>query len=301
MSLATALHRPGPWTLWGLLVAMTLFWGVNPIIGKVALREFPPQMLMGLRTVGAALLILPIYWAQGGPDRRIQRRDWPRLIFIGLFLQIANQTLFIAGLGYTSVAHCAFLFSLCPIFVLLLAAAMGQERIGGRKLAGMLLGVSGVVLLSQDEGDAAAAPTLYGDALILSATLVFSLFTVMSKSERSRYGSVAMNTIAYCAGAVAYQPVIWIAHRDFAYSAVSWQAWAAVFYMATLPAVAGYLIFQWALGHVAASKIAVLQYVQPPLVALLGALLLGERVTGTLAAAGGLILAGVILAERARK
>ncbi len=279
---------------------MTLFWGLNPIIGKVALREVPPLLLVGLRTTLSALVILTLFLRQNAASRRIDPGDWPRLIAIGL-MQVANQTLFISGLGYTSVAHCAFLVSLSPLLVLLMAAAMGQERIGMRKLAGMSICVAGVVLLSRDAGDPGAPPTLFGDALIFSATVVFAAFTVLSKNERKRYGSVTLNTIAYCSGALVYQPVVWGVYRDFDLGAIPWDVWGAIIYMGTLPSVGGYLIYQWALGHAPASKIAVLQYIQPPLIALLGFVLLGESVTLILAAAGAMILVGVILAETARK
>lgn len=286
--------------LWGLIGLMVLSWGLNPIVGKVALRHLPPLVLVGLRTSLAALVILPIFLMQGGADRKIKPRDWPRLIGIGI-LQVGNQTLFLSGLGYTSIAHCAFLFSLTPITVLLMAVALGQERIGMRKVAGMSICFGGVMLLSQDQGDVSAPPTFFGDALVFAATMAFSAFTVFSKSERSRYGSVALNSIAYCFGALVYQPVLWGYYGDFAYASIPGEAWAGVIYMGTLPAVAGYLIYQWALGHAPASKIAVLQYIQPPLVATLGFVLLGEGLTGMLAAAGALILVGVILAETARK
>lgn len=300
MSLRASLDRPGPLLLWSLVAVMSLSWGINPIVGKIALRHFPPLMLIGLRTALAALVILPLFFSQGGAGRKIRPGDWPRLIGIGL-LQVGNQTLFLSGLGYTSVAHCAFLFSLSPLLVLLMAAALGQERIGMRKLAGMSICLAGVMLLSQDEGDSSAPPTFFGDALVFAATVAFSAFTVLSKNERSRYGSVALNTIAYCAGALVYQPIIWGVYGDLDLTQVPWPAWAAVVYMGTFPAVGGYLIYQWALGHAPASKIAVLQYVQPILVALLGLALLGEAVTAMLGVAGALILTGVVLAETARK
>lgn len=300
MSLAAALHRPRPWLLWGLVALMTLSWGLNPIVGKVALRSFPVLVLLGLRTTLAGLIILPVFLLQGGPDRQVKPRDWPRLIGIGI-LQVGNQALFFTGLGYTSVAHCAFLFSLAPILVLLLARAMGQERIGIRKLAGMLICLAGVMMLSQDQGDISAPPSFFGDAMVFAGVVTFSIFTVASKNERSRYGSVALNTIAYCFGALVYQIVLWGPFYDVDYAAVPWEAWAGIVYMGTLPSVAGYLIYQWALGRAPASKIAVVQYVQPPLVAVLGLVLLGEALTGILAIAGALIVAGVILAETARK
>ncbi|MBI1357111.1 MAG: EamA family transporter [Acidobacteria bacterium] len=278
---------------------MTLTWAINPIVAKIAMGTLPPLLLAALRTVGAGLVILPLYLRERSAGRSILMRDWPRLLFIGLVLQISNQALFIVGLQHTSVGHGAFLFTLSPVLVLLMAAALGQEQVGWRKVGGMLLCLAGVGLLSSDRGDSDAPATLYGDGLVLAGTVMFAAFTVLSKNERGRYGSVALNTVAYCSGAVVYQMVIWFLYADFDYSTVSWQAWAAVAYMSTLPAVAGYLIYQWALGHAPASKIAVLQYVQPLLIVVMGAFLLGEKITAALSLSGGLILAGVVLAERA--
>jgi len=81
---------------------------------------------------------------------------------------------------------------------------------------------------------------------------------------------------------------------------IPWTSWAALLYMAVLPAVVGYLIYFWALGHAPASKIATMQYMQPPLATGLSALFLGEPVSSMLLGAGTLILTGVILAERAK-
>jgi drug/metabolite transporter (DMT)-like permease len=81
---------------------------------------------------------------------------------------------------------------------------------------------------------------------------------------------------------------------------VPWVGWAALLYMAVFPAVLGYLIYFWALGHAPASKIAAVQYIQPPLATAFSSLFLGEAVSSMLLWAGGLILTGVFLAERAK-
>ena len=60
----------------------------------------------------------------------------------------------------------------------------------------------------------------------------------------------------------------------------------------------GDLIYYWALGYASASKIAVFQYLQPPLAAAAGAVMLGEEVSVQLALAGLAIILGVSLAER---
>src|SRR5690606_7198299 len=95
----TAPSKPNPFLLWGLISLMTVFWSLNPLIGKVALRHFPPVLLMGVRTMIAAVLILAIYAGWKGKRKPIQRSDWPRLLFLTLVLQVGNQVLFISGLS----------------------------------------------------------------------------------------------------------------------------------------------------------------------------------------------------------
>ncbi|MCB1020062.1 MAG: DMT family transporter, partial [Acidobacteria bacterium] len=258
---------------------MTVFWALNPPIGKVALAHFPPMLLIAIRTGIAAILILAVFLARPEQRKPIRAGDWPRLLFLTLGLQIGNQVLFVNGLSRTSIAHAAFLYALVPIVVLLMAAAAGQEKVRAKKLLGMAIAIAGVMLLASERGGGSAAPTLAGDALAFCAVACFSGFTVLGKSERARYGSLTLTTLAYVSGALALQPVIWGWYGDFALLEVPWQGWAALLYMAIFPAVIGYLIYFWALGHAPASKIAAVQYIQPPLATVFGSLVLGEGVS----------------------
>jgi len=300
LSAANAASKPHPLLLWGLIALMTVFWTLNPLIGKVALRHFPPLLLIGVRTMIAAALILPLYLSWKGDRQPIARRDWPRLLFLTLGLQIGNQVLFVTGLSRTSVAHSAFLYALTPVVVLLVASSIGQEHLRVKKLLGMAIAIVGVLLLANERAVEGSPATLAGDLVTLCGVAAFSSFTVLGKSERARYGPLTLTTVAYCSGAIVFQPVVWAGYGVAALEGIPWTSWAALLYMAVLPAVVGYLIYFWALGHAPASKIATMQYMQPPLATGLSALFLGEPVSPMLLGAGTLILTGVILAERAK-
>ena len=297
MTADAAQPRPNAWLLWGFLAAMVLFWALNPIVGKVALRHLPAPLLVAIRTTMAGLFILPAVWLNRSKARPIAAGDWPLLLLLGCVLQVGNQMLFVVGLNHTSVAHTVLIFSAVPIVILILAAAIGQEHITGRKLAGMLICAAGVIRLSADRSGG-GEPTLTGDLLVMGGALFFSTFTVFGKQMRNRYGAVTINAVAYCAGAVALQPLIWLVYADVDLRAVPAEAWWSIIYMALFPAVLGYLIYYWALGHVPASRVAALQYLQPPLATALGWALLGEAVGWALAGAAAAILAGVYLTER---
>src|SRR5689334_16156642 len=105
---------------------MVMFWSANYIIAKVALREFPPLLLSGIRVSIAGLIMLPIYWSR--PYRSVKGTfEAGRLVVLGFFGVALNQLFFVLGLGRTTVAHASIIVSIGPVLVLLIAAAIRQE------------------------------------------------------------------------------------------------------------------------------------------------------------------------------
>ncbi len=291
--------HPRPRLLYLAVTLMVVTWTLNLPVGKVALLSFPPLMLISMRTLLAALFILPVYFAANPSSLRIDLSDVPGLLLVCLCGQIGNQVLFIIGLSHNSVSHTAFIFSLVPILVLLLAAWVGQERLTRGKLLGMLISASGVVMLSLDK-PTRGGPTFFGDAFCLASACLFAFFTVMSRPYRLRYGPVTVSTFSYVSGAVALLPVVlyFLMARDFQFADVTRSSWTALLYMAVFPAVIGYIIYYYALGYIAASRLSAFNYLQPPLATALGIAFLGEPLTSLLLLGGGLILGGVAVTER---
>jgi drug/metabolite transporter (DMT)-like permease len=284
-----------------LIGLMVLFWAMNFLIGKVALREFPDTLLAGLRVSLAGALISPVYAfrSRKAPASGEWRRDeLPALIFLGFVGVALNQLCFIMGLHRTSVAHASLLMGMTPVMVLLIAAVIGQERITTKKVVGLAISLAGVAVLNHAPSKASGATPL-GDLFIFLAATTFALFTVFGKRTTVRHGSVTVNTFAYVGGAMILSPVtIWQASR-FAFSGLSAAAWASLLYMALFPSLICYLIYYYALTYIRASRISAFSYLQPLLATTLAALILKEPVTSGLVAGGALVLAGVYVVERA--
>lgn len=293
----------GHFILYALLLLMVCFWSGNFIIGKVALREFPPLLLIGLRIAFAGLFMFPFYWWEGRrakAKKRWSKADVPGLVLLGVSGVSLNQLFFVVGLSRTTVAHSALLVGTGPIFVLLIAAMAKLERITPRKLVGMLIAVAGVAILKifpgQTEGG--AGPTLLGDFLIVLSSFAFALFAVFGKRVTERHTTITVNTFAYVGGAVLLAPMtVWQASR-FAFGNVSWAGWASLLYMAVFPSVICYLIFYYALTYIAASRVSAFSYLQPVLATALAVVILDESITVPLVAGGAVIFSGVYLTER---
>ena len=295
--------HPPPTLLYSLIGAMVLLWSANFIVGKIALREFPPLLAGGLRVALAGLFIAPVYaWQHARAEGEVWgRRDVPMLIYLGLCGIALNQLLFLIGLSRTSVAHSAFIIALTPIVVLAIAAVMKQEKMTARKMTGMLIAVSGVVSLNLAPAATSAGsqvPTLLGDFFIFLAGLTFAIFTVAGKSVTGRHSGITVNTFGFVGGGIVLAPVTLWQARDFAFAQVTAAGWLSLCYMALFPSVVCYLIYYYALKHVSASRLAAFSYLQPALATLMAAFALGERITLPVLAGGVLVFTGVYLAER---
>ncbi len=130
-----------------LLGLLALLWGSSYLFIKVAVVEIPPISLIALRVSGAAVFLFIAPLARG---RRLPRgtATWARLGLQAVFNSIGAWTVLAWGQQYVDSGLASVLNSTSPIFVFLFTALVTRhEALGGRKLAGAILGLAGVVLI----------------------------------------------------------------------------------------------------------------------------------------------------------
>jgi drug/metabolite transporter (DMT)-like permease len=172
----------------------------------------------------------------------------------------------------------------------------GQERFTIGKSAGMLIAMAGVLALELSKTDSGISTPL-GDLLAFLGVVAFSIYTVAGKKFATQYGSVPMNLLSYSIGAVTLLPLSFVERSSFQAANVSATAWLSLAYMVIFSSVGTYLIYYYALAHMPASRLTTFTYAEPVLATILGYFFLGEPITWTLGAGGGLVLIGVWIAE----
>lgn len=290
--------RPSQGRLYLLLLLVLLFWSFNYVAAKVALRDFPPLLLVAMRTALAGALILPVYfWRQGWDSEAWTWRELRILVPLGACGVAGNQLFFVVGLSRTSVAHTGIVNALGPLLVLLIAASIGQERLTARKVIGMAIAFGGIVVLQLAHVNGSRA-TLLGDFYVLLGALCFAAFTVFGKSVSLRHQGLTVNTIAYVSGALLLAPIILWDGPQFHFAAVSRLGWWSLLYMAAVSSLIAYLLYYHVLVRMPASRVSGLLYLQPVVATLMAIPLLAEPVNSGLLVGGSLTLAGVYVTGR---
>ena len=162
-----------------LLVALTITWGVNWPMMKLALAEVPPWTFRSLCLMigGGALLTLA---RAAGTPMSVPRRLLPALALVALF-NITGWHLFSAyALLHTGSGRAAIIGYTMPLWASLLSIWLLDIRPTARQVAALLLGMAALALLMvKDFGALGAAPT--GALLMLGAALCWAIGTVLVK------------------------------------------------------------------------------------------------------------------------
>jgi len=298
LSIGAARPRPSSWLLALGLVALLFAWSINYIVGKITLKHLDALTLASFRFQVSAALLLALYFSRSNRTP-LKARDLWMFAYLGFFGYAVNQGSFVVGLSLTTSQHSAIIVALGPILILAMARVMGLETLTPWKTLGMLISFSGVLVLESDSGSPLHSPLLLGDLITLAGTLGYSIYTVLVKRVARAYDTISMNTFNACVAAILWLPLALRQGSRLNWAAVGLAGWAGLFYMVTCSAVGGYLLFYWLLRHMDASRVVVVNYLQPVVVVLLSIPLLAERPTRRLLASGALVLFGVYLTEHA--
>jgi len=158
----------------GALIAV-VFWGISFVATKGALREVTPITLIFSRfflgTITLQLVAGPLAsWRRGErgiETRRDEGRIWPQLVLMGFLGVFVHQMLQSYGLTMTTAVHAGWLIGLTPIWSALLSAFILHERLGGWKVAGLLGGFVGALLvITRGQFDARLLARILTDLLL---------------------------------------------------------------------------------------------------------------------------------------
>ncbi len=295
---ARAGADPVAYAFLGMMILIT---STTATAAKVAVRELPTGLVPLVRFGAAGLVLLPMVW-RSEAFRRMFRHDRARLLLTAALAVPINQTFFLNGTKLAPTTHVALIYAACPLIVLALATAIGQERPSSGRLLSVLASMAGVAVIALGNlGDRSpeGRDALLGDLLEVFAVISWGAYLTVGKPLVARYGSLPTLAGTFLVGAALDAPIAAATAGGWAaLGAVSPGAWRALGYLVLVPSVGGLLFQNLALRRLDASQVATFGNVSTLLTMLWGHLLFGERLTPALALGGGLVMLGLLGASR---
>ncbi len=282
-----------------LLVALVILWGVNWPLMKLGIADIPPFWFASLRLLlGAASLFLMLGLL--GRLKLPHRADLPIVLSVGVLQMGFCLGAINTALLYVPSGRSAVLAYTTPLWVAPAAAIFLGERLTWRKLAGVALGLGGLMLLfepaSFDWGDGNA---LLGNGLLLLSAAVWALVIVHIRGHRWRGTAFELIPWQLLAGGL---PLALVAWWHDGWGSIQWTPTSLAILAYNGPVASGFCY--WAVVEVTRRLPALsasLALLAVPVVGLAGgALALGETLHAALLVGFALILAGLALVETGR-
>ena len=261
-----------PRLLW-LLAGMTLGWGLSWPIMKIVLSELEPLRFRAL-TVASGLTLFVIAALQRQP-LRVPPGQWPRLVLISLFNITGWGICAMYGLQLMPSGRAVIVTYTMPLWAIAIGSLFAREPITGRRAAGLVLGMTGMLLLVWGELHRIQTAPL-GVAYLIAAAVSWAIATVMM-----RYWPVSLPGAAFTGWQIVIGGIpIWLAsllHDQGPWLPTAPATWTALTFNLCVTSV----FCLWAFNRIATEApvaVSSLSTLMIPVVGVLsGMVLLGER------------------------
>jgi drug/metabolite transporter (DMT)-like permease len=274
-------------------------WGTTYLAIRIALESIPPMLMAAMRWIAAGAVLIAALKIAG--QRLPGVRSWPALTVLGILLLgfgngavvWAEQTV---PSGLTSV-----LVATVPFWMVGVEAMSGRaERLGARRVSGLVLGFLGIVMLVWPELSIEGAGSGFLGGVVSSqlAGIGWAIGSIYAR-RRGHTNAEDENVLATAAFEMLFGGIVLllvgIALGEPSRLAFTTRTSLALAHLTVFGAIAGFTAYAYALKHLSVATVSLYAYINPVIAVVLGALVLAEPFGVRMAVSAGVVLVGVAL------
>lgn len=283
-------------TDWFLMIFLAAIWGASFWFIKHSVAIFNPMQMAMWRMVLATLVYLPIaatYWS------KIDWKRWRPLLVVAFCGSALPNFFFAVAQQHVASSLAGVLNSLTPLFTLLLGTAFFSMEFSRSKVLGVIIGLSGAVLLVMFNASSAVSGNAFFAGLCVLATICYAINANTVNQHLRGMPPAGIASAAFVITGGLFMVGLWIS-GGWTVAREHPQGLAGlgyVFYLAAIGTVLGSILYFYLLQRTSAIFATSVTYLLPVGAILVGALD-GEPI-GLIDLLGtGIILLGVYLARK---
>lgn len=282
------------------LLGANLFYGAGFTVAKIVMPSLiQPKGFILIRVAVVTILFWLSYVGGKNFRTKIDRKDWRTLILCAIFGVATNQLLFFQGLNLTSPIHASLMMLSTPILVSLFAVYALHEKLSINKIIGLILGVSGAVILVLMGGkDKVATNALLGDVFVLMNATSYAIYLVIAKPLMTKYRPIIVIRWIFLLGLLVVFPFGISEFTEINWHMFSFKEYAAVAFIVICCTFFTYLWNIYALRILSPATAGAYIYLQPVFAALIAVFFYFEHLSWTKVIASIFIFAGVYFVSK---
>jgi drug/metabolite transporter (DMT)-like permease len=276
---------------WLLLIALSVLWGGSFLFVEIALEGARPFTLVFGRVAIAALVLL-VYVRARGHRMPAGLKVWGRFAVMGFLNNLVPFSLIVWGQTQIDSSLASIINATTPLFTVLVAhMATADEPMTVSRLAGVALGLAGVVVLIGPSALDGMGATALGELAVLGAAISYAFAGVYGRRLSGLQPAVAAAGMLVCSS-VMVAPLA-LAVDGLPRSVPSISVISAILAIAVLSTALAYILYFRILAAAGATNLLLVTFLIPVTAILFGVVLLGERLGLPAIAGMALIFAGL--------
>jgi drug/metabolite transporter (DMT)-like permease len=273
-------------------------WGSSFLFMRLATVEFGPLPTAALRVAIASVFLLPWVWWRGLSGSL--RQHWRKVFLVGMLNSGIPFACYSFALLHISTGLSSILNATVPLFGALIAWVWLKDRPAASRIAGLVIGFVGVLMLASGQSSFKAGASGTASAWAVLACLVATFCYGLAASFTKRHlqgipplvtatGSQIGATLGLALPALFWPPAQWPGTT----------AWLALLAVGVLCTGVAYILYFRLIEHAGPAKALTVTFLVPVFAIAYGVLLLGEQITTTMVGWGAVILLGTGLSSGA--
>lgn len=278
------------------LLGAVFLWGSSFSAMRYLLTELSPFALMFCRVFIAFLFIIPVsrkIW-----PKNYQKGDWKILVPMVLFQPCLYFLFETNALTYSTSSQIGIISACLPLMVAVAARIFLAEPVNSRTVLGLVLSISGVIMLTlfQGRGSQASAPVL-GNFLEILAMACACGNTILIKKLSHRYDTWSLTGMQICAGLIFFLPgAVSVLETDLSFFTPT--IILMLVYLGICVSFFAFGLYNWGISKLDASRASIFINLIPVTAVILGWLFLGETLNLPQIVAGAIVIGGVAISNK---
>ena len=281
------------------IIFVMVVWGSSYAVTKIIVYEVTPLTLAFYRCTVGSLTLLSILFIRKKkqPANLFANIPWGVILLLGFFGVTVFYTFFNVAVKMTSASVGALLQGFIPVSIAILAAIFLRERLTFKQVAGVIISVTGVILIGflSPTGDDVVNSTM-GNLLMMIAVIGWGIYTIIAKKVADR-DPLLITSLSTLVGAALLLPGAMIENGGAHWPQISLKAWLVVVFLGAVASGICYFLYNKSLQLLSASQVGNLINLDPLVGFIIALSFLHESVNALQIAGAVLVVIGVVLSS----
>lgn len=248
---------------------VSIIYGLTFTIAKDVMPKYVDAYGFIIMRVGGATILFWMSWlfsrnSAGIREEKIDRTDYPRIIWAAFFGVALNMLSFFKGLSLTSPISASVLMVCTPIIVLILSAIILKERMRKRMMFGIILGLIGTAfLILYGKSSENATNPILGNFLVFVNATSYGLYLVIVKKLMQKYNPFNFAKWIYLIGFIMVLPFGWSQFQVVDWTSMPMDIYWKIGFVVVFSTFGTYMLNLLSMRELKPTTVAVFVYLQP--------------------------------------